>query len=268
MIIAPRSALFLPASNARAIEKARGLACDMVILDLEDAVKDDDKAAARAAAVVAMDAGFDGRIAAIRVNAMDSGFHAADVAAVTGAACDVVVVPKVEDAVAIGALAARLGKPVYAMIETPLGVHHAIDIAAQPGVAGLIAGTNDLANELNLPSDPARTGLVLALQTMVLAARLAGIAALDGVFNRLKDESGLIAECAQGRLFGFDGKTLIHPNQIAPANAGFGPSADEVAEAHALIAAATGGAERFQDRMIESMHVESARRVLARARIA
>lgn len=267
MIVAPRSALYLPASNARAIEKVRGLACDMVILDLEDSVKDEDKPAARAGAVAAMQAGFPGKITAIRVNAVDSRFHADDLAAVAGAACDLFVLPKVEDAADAARVAHQLGRPVYAMIETPLGVRRAYEIAAEPAVVGLIMGNNDLAHVLHLPDDPARTGLQYAMQVAVMAARMAGITVLDGVFNKLKDEAGLAAECAQGYLLGFDGKTLIHPNQIDTANAAFGPDSQAIAEAQALIAAATGGAERYQDRMIETMHVDSARRLLARARV-
>lgn len=266
MIVAPRSALYLPASNGRAIEKARGLDCDMLILDLEDSVKDEDKPAARAAAVATMIDGFPGKIGSIRINAADSPFHAADLDAVAGAPCDLFVLPKVEDSADAARVAHRLGRPVYAMIETPIGVHRAVEIAAEPAVIGLIVGTNDLAHELHLPDDPGRTGLLYALQAIVLAARMAGVAVLDGVFNKLKDEAGFAAECAQGHLLGFDGKTLIHPNQIAPAHVAFGPDDAAIAEAEALIAAATGGAERYQDRMIETMHVESARRLLARAR--
>ena len=266
MTVAPRSALYLPASNARAIDKVRGLDCDMVILDLEDSVKDEDKPAARVAAVEAMRQGFPGKMTAIRVNAVDSPFHGDDLAAVAGAACDLFVLPKVEDSSDAASVAHRLGRPLYAMIETPRAVFRVAEIASEPAVVGLIMGNNDLAHDLHLPDDPARTGLQYAMQKTVMAARMAGIAVLDGVFNKLKDEAGLAAECVQGRLLGFDGKTVIHPNQIGPVLAAFGPSADEIAEAEAMIAVATGGAERYHDRMIETMHVDSARRLLARAR--
>lgn len=259
-----RSALFLPASNPRAIAKARGLPCDLVILDLEDAVKPADKAAAREAAVAAMAEGFGDRLGAIRINAAGTDEHAADLAAAAGSRADLIVVPKVE-ALRQAADCAGAGKPVLAMIETPAGLLAATAIAAVPGVAGLIAGTNDLVAALRLPDAPDRIGLALALQTIVLAARASGGIALDGVWNRLDDEDGLLRQCRDGRAFGFDGKTLIHPDQIDAANRAFGPSEAEVEDARALIAAAGGGAERFRGRMIEAMHVASAERLIALA---
>ena len=259
---APRTLLFLPASNPRAIEKARGLDAEMVILDLEDAVRDEDKAVARAAAVDAAAQGFGERLCAIRLNASDSPEHAADVAAVSGSACDYAVLPKAESAGEVARVAAACGKPLLAMIETPRGVLAAVEIAAAPGVAGLIAGANDLRAALHIPSG--REGLTLSLQTIVLAARGAGIWAIDGVFNSLEDAKGLASECRHGRWLGFDGKTLIHPNQIAVAAQAFGPNVEEIDEARALIDAATGGAERFRGRMIESMHVEQAKALLER----
>ena len=262
--LAPRTALFLPASNPRAIAKARTLHADMVILDLEDAVREDAKAEARGAAVEAMAHGFGDRIAAIRINAHDTPHHTADIAAVAHCAADMVVLPKVEDAASAAAVAAAVGKPLLAMIETPAGVLAAPSIAAATGVAGLIAGANDLRATLRIPPAAGREGLALALQAIVLAARAADGWALDSVFNALDDESGLTDECRAGRSFGFDGKTLIHPNQIAPANAAFGPSEAEVADARALIAAATGGAERFAGRMVEAMHVAQAHALLER----
>lgn len=265
MALAPRTALFLPASNPRAIAKARTLDCDLVILDLEDAVKPEDKAAARAAAVAAVAEGFGDRIAAIRINGVEDGQHGADLAAVAGSAAALLVVPKVEDAATAARLAEAVGKPMLAMIETPVGVLAAAAIAAVPQVAGLIAGTNDLKASLGIPAAAGREGLSLALQTVVLAARAGGAWALDGVFNALADEAGLTAECQAGRALGFDGKTLIHPGQIACAAAAFAPSPEEIAEARALIAAARGGAERFRDRMIEAMHVAQARLLLRRA---
>lgn len=262
-----RSALFLPASNPRAIEKARSLPCDMVILDLEDAVKPIDKERARAAAVAAAAAGFGKRTVAIRVNGVGSAWHAADLAAAGSSAADLVVVPKVESA-AGAAGCVRSGKPILAMIETPAGVLAAHSIAAVPGVVGLIAGTNDLAAALHVPDSADRAGLAMVLQTIVLAARAAGVAALDGVWNRLDDPDGLVRQCRDGRAFGFDGKTLIHPDQIDPANRVFGPSESEIEEAEAVVAAATGGAERIRGRMIEAMHVDTARRLLNLAGIA
>ena len=263
--LAPRTALFLPASNPRAIAKVRSLDADLVILDLEDAVRDDAKAEARAAAVAAVAEGFGSRVAAIRINGEGTAEHDADITAVAASAADMVVLPKVESAHAAARVATATGKPVLAMVETPAGVLAAATIASASGVAGLIAGTNDLRAALRIPPSAGREGLSVALQTIVLAARAGGRWALDGVFNALDDEEALAAECREGRSFGFDGKTLIHPNQIAPANAAFGPSEAEVADARALVAAATGGAERFAGRMVEAMHVAQARALLERA---
>lgn len=262
--LAPRTALFLPASNPRAIAKARALAADMVILDLEDAVRDDAKALARAAAMAAVAEGFGDRLCAVRINGVESGEHSADLAAVARSACDFVVVPKVETAEAAATIAGGASKPLLAMIETPRGVLAAAAIAAVPGIAGLIAGVNDLRAELGIPAGAGDEGLILARQTIVLAARAHSIWAIDGVFNALDDSEGLTRECRQGRAFGFDGKSLIHPNQIAIAAETFGASDAELAEAEALIAAATGGAERYAGRMIEAMHVAQARALLAR----
>lgn len=260
-----RSALFMPASNERAVVKARALPADMIILDLEDAVADDFKDVARDSAVIAAAEGFGARTCAIRINAADHRCHAADVAAVALSTAMVIVVPKVEDATAIAALAARVGKPVVAMIETPAGLYAARDIAAAQGVVGLFAGVNDLAAALGIPPGSGSEGLTLALQMIVLAAAAAGIPAFDGVNNDLDDLTGLKLEAARARAFGFAGKTLIHPKQVEPCNAAFSPAAAEVADAQALIAAATGGAERFRGRMIETMHVDQARTILNRA---
>ena len=257
-----RSLLFLPASNPRAVEKARGLAADMVVLDLEDAVRPEDKDRARAAAVEAAAAGFAG-LTAIRINSRDP-WHAADLEAVAASRADYVIVPMTPGPEPVRKAAAATGKPVLAMIETARGVLAAAAIA--PETAGLIAGTNDLAADLGLRPGGDRAPLATALQTILLAARAAGVAAFDGVYNRLDDEAGFAAQCAEGRALGFDGKSLIHPSQVEPANRLFGPSGAEVEAARRLLAAATGGAERFEGEMIERMHVEQARRVLARAR--
>lgn len=259
-----RSLLFLPASNARAIEKARSLAADMIFLDLEDAVKPEEKEAARNAAVAAAAEGFGGRPVAIRVNKLGDPWHEADLAAVAASRADFAILPKVQGAGEIERVAGPGRKPVLAMIETAAGVLDAHRIA--PFTAGLIAGTNDLSADLGLPPGSGRRGLAHGLQAIVLAASAAGVAAFDGVYNGLEDAAGLEAECAEGRAFGYDGKTLIHPNQIDAANRIFGPSQGEVEAARRLIAAATGGAERFEGRMIEAMHVAEARRLLARAR--
>lgn len=261
-----RSALFLPASNPRAIEKARSVGADLVILDLEDAVRDEDKDAARAAAVVAVRQDFGGALVAIRVNGSDRAEHALDCRAVRSSEADLAVLPMVGDPDVLAAFADEVGKPVLAMIETPGAVLAAAAIARTPGVVGLIAGTNDLCAATGIRNQEGRTGLISALQTMVLGARAAGVAVFDGVYNRLDDLAGFEAEARQGLQFGFDGKALIHPSQVAPANRVFGPSREEIEEATELVAAARGGAERFRGRMVETLHVEAARRLLARTR--
>ncbi len=246
--------LFLPASNPRAIAKARDSAADLVVLDLEDAVKAADKDRARTEAVEAV-AGDWRMPVAIRVNGAGTAHHDADLAAALASGCDLVIVPMVEAPLDIG------GKPVAAMIETAAGVLAASSIARS--VCALIVGTNDLAYSLQLPAID-RSAMGMALQSAVIAARAAGIAVFDGVFNRLDDPDGLAAECAASRALGFDGKSLIHPDQIGPCQATFAPTMNEIARAERLIAAATGGAERFEGAMIEDMHVDTARRLLAR----
>jgi citrate lyase subunit beta/citryl-CoA lyase len=259
-----RSILFLPASNPRAIEKARGLPADMIILDCEDAVKPEDKSAARLAAVAAATIGFGDRPTVIRMNGHGTPYYEEDILAFRQSEADFIIVPKAEDHHQIEDAAGLLGKSVLAMIETASGVLNAAAIA--PRTAGLIAGTNDLSADLGLALGEGRTGLVHSLQMVVLAARAARVAAFDGVYNGLDDEEGLARQCDEGKAFGFDGKSLIHPGQIDIANRIFGPGTDEVHAAERLIAAATGGAERYEGRMIEAMHVDQARAVLAKAR--
>lgn len=259
----PRTALFLPASNPRAVAKAAGLAVDMVILDLEDAVKEADKGAARDAAAAAR---FDDRLFAMRTNAADTSHFTADLAAVRTSTATHVVIPKVEDAATVERVAQATGLPVLAMIETPAAILDLSAIIRAPGLIALIAGTNDLALGLRLPPGGDRDAMTVALQTIVLAARARGLWALDGVFNALEDAPGLAAECAAGRAMGFDGKTLIHPAQIDAATAAFSPTEAEIADAHALIAAASGGAQRHRGAMVETLHVEAARAVIERAR--
>lgn len=262
-----RSLLFLPASNARAIEKARTLSCDMVILDLEDAVPEDRKAEARAALASALEQGFGDKLTAIRVNAFDSLLYAEDMEAITGLEPDYIILPKVESATQVKGLHAACGIQVIAMIESPLGVVEARAIALESGVAGLFMGNNDLRHDLRIPIDADRSGLILSLQSVILAARLSGKAVFDGVYNRFENAEGFIAECREGHALGFDGKTLIHPSQIASANEIFGPSEQDVADARALIATYSGGAERYEGRMIEDMHIAQARALLERAKI-
>ena len=258
-----RTLLFLPASNPRAIEKARTLGADMVVLDLEDAVKPADKDAARPAAVDAAAIGFGESQSAIRVNSPGPWLEA-DIAAVRTSAADFVIVPRTSRPADAEHVAAGTGKPVLAMIETAAGVLAASAIA--PATVGLIAGTNDLAASIGLRPGGNRAALRTALQITVLAARAAGVAAFDGVYNRLDDLQGFEEECREGRSFGFDGKSLIHPSQVEAANRIFSPAEEEIERAQRLLAAATGGAERFEGEMIERMHVDQARAVLARAR--
>jgi citrate lyase beta subunit len=261
-LFAVRSVLFLPASNARAIAKARESAADLVVLDLEDAVKVEDKNNARQAAVDAIASEWPMPVA-IRVNAVGTEWHSLDLDAVARSSADFAVLPRAISAHLVHGVAEAVGKPVLAMIETAAGVLTAKEIA--PETAGLIAGTNDLRADLRLPLDATREPISTSLQMIVLAARAAGVAVFDGVFNRLDDPDAFIKEAEDGRWLGFDGKSLIHPNQIEPCHRAFAPGTAEVERARALVEAFHGGAERFGDEMIERMHVEAAQRVLQRA---
>lgn len=259
-----RSVLFLPASNPRAIAKARQIAADMIILDLEDAVREDDKDMARIAAVEAIEEGFGDRPVAIRVNVVGNRHHGEDMIAVRRSRAQFVVLPKVENVRQLHDTHAISERPIIAMIETPGAVLDAAAIARNS--AALIAGTNDLAAELHIPAGSGRGGLAHCLQQVVLAARAARIPAFDGVHNQLEESDALAEEARQGRAFGFDGKSVIHPNQIETVNRIFTPSDAELEAASALVAAATGGAERHEGRMIEAMHVAQARALIAKAR--
>lgn len=261
-LFAVRSVLFLPASNPRAIARARESAADLVILDLEDAVKPADKKAAREAAAEAIESGWP-MPAAVRINGIGSEWHSLDVDAVARSRCTFAVLPRAASAHLVREVREACRKPLLAMIETAAGVLAAEEIAKES--AALIAGTNDLSADLRLPLGAGRAPLQTALQTVVLAARAADIAVFDGVFNRLTDAEGFAAECKEGRALGFDGKSLIHPDQIEPCNRAFAPAEEEVERARRLVEAFTGGAERFEDEMIERMHVEAARRLLQRA---
>lgn len=257
-----RSVLFLPASNPRAIARAREAGADLVILDLEDAVKPEDKAAARKAAADAVHQSWKMPVA-IRVNGVGSEWHSLDLDAAARSHADLVVIPRAISAHLVGDVAETVDRPVLAMIETAAGVLCAAEIAN--ACSGLIAGTNDLRADLHLPLDARRDPISASLQMIVLAARAAGIAAFDGVFNSLDDAEGFEREAEDGRSLGFDGKSLIHPSQIEPCHRAFAPSAEEVERAKALVDAFHGGAERFGNEMIERMHVEAAQRVLERA---
>lgn len=268
-----RSVLYLPASNPRAIEKARGLDADAVILDLEDAVAADAKAEARQAAVEALSAGgFPGRIG-VRINGLDTAWGADDLTALCVHKPDFVVAPKIESPESVRDVAARLpaGADLWIMVETPLSVLR-LDAIAGAGapLAALMLGINDFGERMNLVLGPDREPLKPWLAAVVAAARGHGLLAIDGVVNATGDAVRLEAECRQGRAFGFDGKSLIHPNQIAAANAAFSPSPEEVARAREVVAAfaaadAQGkGAIRIGYRMVERLHLEAAHRLLAR----
>jgi citrate lyase subunit beta/citryl-CoA lyase len=270
-----RSVLYMPSSNAKALEKAKTLPVDGIILDLEDAVAPDAKVGAREAACAAVRSGEYGRRElTIRVNGIGTQWHDDDLAAASQAGPDAIVVPKVNSAEEVRALVAameRSGAPeqtrLWAMIETPVAILDALSIArASERLAVLVMGTNDLVKELYAEHVPGRAPILPSLHTALLAARAAGIAIVDGVYNDVKDTDGFLAECRQGREMGFDGKTLIHPGQIEGANAAFAPSEEAVADARGLIRAwedgAGSGVVTFNGRMVENLHVESARRTL------
>ena len=280
MTVRPRrSALYLPASNARAIEKARTLDCDVVILDLEDAVAPDLKSLARDQAMAAVrDGGFGRRELVVRVNGLDTPWGKNDLAALADAAPDAILAPKVSDVAAIEAYATLLapGVPLWIMIETAISLFRleAMAATARTGpLAGFVMGTNDLAAEMGVQTDALRAPFVGALGLAVAAARAHGLIILDGVFNALDDAAGFESQTRQALAFGFDGKTLIHPSQIAPCNAVFTPNADQVAAATAVVAAfadpvnADKGAIRLDGRMVERLHLRQAQRTLAAAQV-
>ncbi len=273
-----RSALYLPASNARAIEKARGLAADVVILDLEDAVAPDAKEAARASAVSAVrEGGFGGKEVAIRANGLDTPWGADDLAVIAGSGADAVLVPKVSSCDDIARCNAALADApaemqLWTMIETCSAVPRLDALAAMAQTTRLslwVMGVNDLAKEMRARLTPERTPFLPILSLAVAAARTHGLTILDGVCNEFRDMAVFEAEASQGLLFGFDGKSLIHPDQIAPCNAVFSPSIDEIAWARTIIAAfglpenAGLGAIRVEGKMVELLHRDEAVRLLA-----
>lgn len=267
-----RSVLYLPASNARAVEKARGLTCDVAVLDLEDAVASEMKLEARAAAIAAAHAGGFGPRLGVRINGLDTPWGADDLKALHDTPVDLIVAPKVESATMVHALSAALrpGVDLWAMIETPRGLVDLKDIAEADGaLSGLMLGVNDLAKDLRTGVSANREPLKSWLAAVVAHARANGLLAIDGVFNRIKDEAGFAAECAQGRLYGFDGKSLIHPSQIEEANAAFGPSPVEIEWARKVVAAfaapeAEGlGVIRVEGEMVERLHLHAAQDLLA-----
>jgi citrate lyase subunit beta/citryl-CoA lyase len=270
-----RSVLYMPSSNERALEKAKTIACDGLILDLEDAVAPDAKPAAREAACAAAASGDYGRReVTIRVNGADTEWHADDLAAACAAGPDAIVVPKVDSGDAVHTLVDALekhGAPdhtmLWAMVETPRAMLHAEEIAAASDrLTVLVMGTNDLAKELYAEHVPGRQPLLVGLGLALLTARATGKGILDGVYNDVKDVDGFLAECRQGREMGFDGKTLIHPGQVEGANEVFAPSEQAVDDARGILeaweAGAGSGVVTYNGRMIENLHVESARRTL------
>jgi citrate lyase subunit beta/citryl-CoA lyase len=273
-----RSVLYMPAANERALEKAQTIPADAIIFDLEDAVAPDAKPDARAKAVAAVQSGLYGnRELTIRCNGLDTEWGSDDVTAAAGAHPSAVVIPKVDSVGYVERVASLLDDAgatdvmIWPMIETPTAMFNVREIAAHPRVAVLVMGTNDLAKELRSPLVPGRHPLVSHLATALLAAREAGKVILDGVYNDVKNAEGFDAECRQGMEMGFDGKTLIHPSQVEPANDMWAPSADDIDYAERVIAAfdeavADGrGVVTVDGRMIENLHVDNARRVLATA---
>ncbi len=277
-----RSVLYMPGSNARAIEKARTLPADAVILDLEDSVAPEAKPAARQQVMDAVTAGsFGAREVIVRINGLDTQWWLDDLNAVAKAKPDAVLVPKVSRPDHLEDVAERLVDisadqkiRVWAMMETPLAVLNARDIAAaasdiETRLTAFVMGTNDLAKETRARITPGRAAMLPWLMNCVAAARAFGLDIIDGVYNDLADADGFARECSEARGMGFDGKTLIHPNQIAPCNAAFSPSAEEVAQAKKIIAAfdlpenRDKGVVQLEGRMVERLHAEMARRTVA-----
>ncbi|HWL43801.1 MAG TPA: CoA ester lyase [Ilumatobacter sp.] len=275
-----RSVLYMPSSNQRALDKAKDIPTDALIFDLEDAVAPDAKADARTNAVAAAGSGaYGNREITIRANGLDTPWGADDLAAIATSGAAAVVVPKVGSAAYLDDVSARLdaagapaGLTIWAMVETPTAILDVRHIAGHPRVSALVMGTNDLIKELRCGVAPDRTPLIPHLATALLGAREAGKVILDGVYNDVRDPDGFVAEARQGKLLGFDGKTLVHPSQVEPTNEVWAPSADEVDYAERVIAAfdeavAEGrGVVTVDGRMIENLHVDNARRVLAVAK--
>lgn len=267
-----RSVLYIPGSKPRALDKARGLPADAIIFDLEDAVIPEEKTAARATLAEALKTGgYGSRMKIIRINGLDTEWGAEDAKAAAGMGADAVLLPKVNSPADLDALAALTGDlPLWAMMETPLGMLNAAAIAAHPKLQGMVMGTNDLAKDLQTRFRADRLPMMAGLGLCVLAGKAYGVALIDGVYNAYKDDEGLRFECDQGRDMGFDGKTLIHPAQLAVANEAFTPSQAEVELAQRQIAAfeeceATGqGVAVVDGKIVENLHVATARETLAK----
>ncbi|MFH5775705.1 HpcH/HpaI aldolase/citrate lyase family protein [Paracoccus sp. NGMCC 1.201697] len=266
-----RSVLYIPAANARAMEKARSLSADAIIFDLEDAVSPAEKETARELLSQALLADYGGRARIVRINGLDTQWGESDARAFAHGA-DAVLVPKVSRSADVDRVADLVPEtPLWAMMETAEGMLNASEIAAHPRIHGMVMGTNDLAKELNARFRADRLPMMAGLGLCMLAARAHGLVILDGVFNAFKDDAGLLAECEQGRDMGFDGKTLIHPAQLEIANRVFAPSEDELDLARRQIAAfdeAKGqgrGVAVVDGRIVENLHVATARDTIARA---
>tara|TARA_E500000318_G_scaffold88920_2_gene86359 strand:+ start:2256 stop:3149 length:894 start_codon:yes stop_codon:yes gene_type:complete len=275
-----RSALYMPGSNARALEKARSLEADVLIMDLEDAVSPDKKAEARTTIAAALkEGGYGDREIVIRVNALEGPWGPEDLAFVARSGADAVLLPKVEHAdqvwfaeEALATSGAPANLSIWCMMETPLGMLHAEEIAgASPSLGCLVLGTSDLAKDLHALHTRDRLPFVTSLGLCVLAARAYGLAVLDGVHLDLDDDKGFEEVCRQGLQLGFDGKTLIHPKTLEPANRIFAPSGEEIAwsrkiiDAHQQADAEGSGVTLVDGKLVESLHVENARRILALA---
>ncbi|MBB4268064.1 HpcH/HpaI aldolase/citrate lyase family protein [Roseospira visakhapatnamensis] len=274
-----RSVLYMPGSNSRALEKARTLAADGLILDLEDAVAPDAKAEARANVAAAVDQGYGRREVLVRINGLNTPWGYADLEAVAASGCDGILLPKVESADTVRqveTLMAAMGAPeptrIWCMMETPLGILRAEEIAgASARLGGFVMGTSDLAKDLHCHHTPLRLPMITGLGLCLLAARAHGLAILDGVFLDLSDADGFAAACQQGLELGFDGKTLIHPKTIAAANEVFAPGEAEVTwsrriiEAHAEAEKAGQGVVVVDGKLVENLHVVNARRLVALA---
>lgn len=269
-----RSVLYIPGSKERALEKAKALPTDAIIFDLEDAVAPDAKAEARQTLAGALrDGGYGKRVKIVRINALTTEWGNEDVRVLRDAGADMFLLPKVNTPTDVDSLADMLGPdmPIWVMMETPVSVFNAREIAAHHQVTGLVTGTNDLTKDLGCRYRADRLPLMTALQSIVMAARAArGVVAIDGVYNRFRDGDGLKAECEQGRDLGFDGKTLIHPAQIEVTNTAFAPTQSEIDQAERQIAAfeeskASGqGVAVVDGQIVENLHVVAAQRVLAK----
>jgi (3S)-malyl-CoA thioesterase len=268
-----RSALYIPGSKERALEKAQTLATDAIIFDLEDAVAPDEKTAARELLVKTLaEADFGKRARIVRVNGLDTEWGADDVAAFVGAKIDALLIPKVSTPEDLDAVADLIpDTPLWAMMETALGMLNATAIAAHPRLAGMVMGTNDLAKELNSRFRADRLPMQAGLGLCLLAAKAHNLTILDGVYNAFKDDDGLRAECDMGRDMGFDGKTLIHPAQLDIANIAFAPSEAEVTLAQRQIdafnaaKAAGQGVAVVDGKIVENLHIVTAEATLAKA---